>query len=375
MLINGRFLTQQFAGVQRHGLEVSRALLRMLPGAVRVLTPSLATTGIVEIQEVTRRLGSLQGQAWEQLTLARYCRRDGGLLLSPANLGPLAVPNQLVTLHDVFALTRPQWVGRRFRAWYRFLVPRLVSRVRGVLTVSEYSRAQICETLGVPEDRVHVIYNGVSASMKRQSRERIERVRLKYRLPEHYVLGVGSIEPRKNLRGLIEGWKMLPATGRPALVVAGAVGSPDIFRHAGVDEFAGEPGIFWPGFIDEEDLAAIYSAAAVMAHVAFEEGFGIPPMEAACCETPIVVGDNSALREIAGPYAVKADAADPESIAVALGQALGSPPSPEQRGRWADEIHVKYSWDAVASGVLAAARPHLPAGALGVPDRSATDRV
>lgn len=364
LLINGRFLTQRTTGVQRHSREVAAALMRILPGDVEVLTPP--NTGSERggmdpaLRPAVREVGCLRGQMWEQWSLPRACHQNDALLLSLANLGPLAISNQMLTVHDVFAITHPEWVGRRFSAWYQFLLPRLVRRVRAILTVSEHSRRQICATLNVPENRVHVVYNGVASTMQRTSDAEIARVRGNYGLPERFILAVGSIEPRKNLRGLLEGWRLMPKATRPGLVIAGAAGSPRVFKDAGLGDLFSEVDVHRVGFVPDEDLPAMYSAASVVAHVAHDEGFGMPPLEAACCRTPTVISSNPALREVMGAYAAIAEADDPRSIARALEQAITDPPSPEERERWAAALRTGYSWAAVAARVIEVARAVMP---------------
>ena len=352
LLANGRFLTQETTGVQRHGLEVCRQLMASGEVDLRILTPRGSFEVPEDLRGRTERSGRMGGYLWEQSTLALNARSAGATLYSPANLGPLATRDQLLTIHDVYALSHPEWFTSRVHRWYRFAWPRLAKRVRAVLTVSEYSKRQICERLNVPESRVHVVYNGVNDRMCRQSDEEVIRVRDRYDLPERFLLTVGSLEPRKNLLGLRAAWKSMPKNRRLPLVMTGVAGASGVFRSAGLDGIEDGEGIQFTGFVADADLPALYSAATALVHVALDEGFGLPPLEAACCETPVVVASHSALHEIMGGYAIGSDAHDAASIAEALTRVVDSPPPVETRRNWAHELRGRYSWPAVARRVL-----------------------
>jgi hypothetical protein len=123
LIINGRFLNRQVSGVERYASEIC---LR-LPGSSRLQTPPDGSRG-------------LKGHLWEQLILPIHARRR--LLWSPANSGPLAVANQVVTLCDTSVIDNPEWFSPRFAAWYGFMLPRLARRARQIFTPSEFSRTR-----------------------------------------------------------------------------------------------------------------------------------------------------------------------------------------------------------------------------------------
>ena len=145
VVVNGRFLSQPVTGVQRYAIEVTRRL----EGRIRFAKPRMAGRGAA-------------GHVWEQLVLPRYLT-PGDLLWSPANTGPVRVPSQVVTIHDLSVIDHPEWFGRRFAAWYRWLLPRLARTVRVVLTDSEFSKSRIRSEFGLPELRVIVVQPGVDA--------------------------------------------------------------------------------------------------------------------------------------------------------------------------------------------------------------------
>ena len=201
----------------------TRALAHPTTGVERYLIELLARMGPDIYQCAPRSaLGGIKGHAWEQLVLPTKLR--GRLLFSPCNTGPLAVANQVVTIHDVAALDHPEWLNAKFALWYRWLTPRLARRVQHIIAVSEFTRGQIVALTGVPAEKITVIPNGVDARFAPMAPDAIAAALAPLSLPSRkYILAVGSIEPRKNLPRLLEAWgKIVPALPEDLwLVVAG----------------------------------------------------------------------------------------------------------------------------------------------------------
>ncbi len=186
IVINGRFQGRRLTGVERYASEV----LRCLGQTVRVLRPRQPLTGV-------------PGHLWEQLLLPTLVGKEQ-LLWSPANTGPLAVSRQVVTIHDLSVLDHPEWFNANFRLWYRVMLPRLAKSSRAILTVSQFSRRSIIKRFGLPEDAVTAIPDAVNVDQFHPVDP--APVRLKYALPQRYVLFVGSLDPRKNLERLLQAW-------------------------------------------------------------------------------------------------------------------------------------------------------------------------
>ena len=182
--INARSLSQPQTGVQRF----SREIITRLEQRVRLLGKGVPANSIV-------------GTLWEQLILPQYISRNE-ILFSPANTGPLQLNNQVLVIHDLSVIDHPEWYSLLFRNWYRFLIPRLASRVKKVITGSQFSRNKILELLRVSDEQVVVIPYGVSEYFYPRSAEEIASMKIRLQLPDRYFLFVGSIQRRKNLRGL-----------------------------------------------------------------------------------------------------------------------------------------------------------------------------
>jgi glycosyltransferase involved in cell wall biosynthesis len=190
---------------------------------------------------------------------------------------------------------------------------------KAIIAVSHATRHDLIERLGVPPDTIRVIHHGVSPEFSPATPERINQIRTEYRLPEFFILAVGSLHPRKNLARLIQAFERIaPEMSDLALVLSGASGwtAEEILERAWRSPFSRR--IFYIGYVSDGDLPALYSAAAVTAFVSLYEGFGLPAVESMACGTPVVAANRSSLPEICGGAALLADPFDPESIAAAL---------------------------------------------------------
>src|SRR4051794_3217081 len=165
-------------------------------------------------------LSKRPGQAWEQLllpALAGRCR--AALVYNPANLAPLVWPRNVVQIHDAVALRHPEWYSRAYVRWQRWVMPRVARRARLVITVSEFSRAEISELLGVPVRSIRVVPGGVDERFRPGADS--EPVRRALGLNRPYVLTVGDRGPRKNLDALRPVVMRLGKEGIDLLVAGG----------------------------------------------------------------------------------------------------------------------------------------------------------
>lgn len=297
VVINTRVLSSRLTGVQRYTLE----LLVRLPDKLQPVAPKTSLHGVL-------------GHAWEQFVLP--ARLKGGLLFSPSNTGPLLVEKQVVTIHDITPLDHPEWLNPKFAKWYQFLTPRLARRVRRVIVDSEFTKDRICEATSVESDKVIVIPLGIDLRFSPKLEEDVNRAKETLGIPNmEYVLTVATIEPRKNLQRLLEAWhnacQKLPKN--VWLVVAGAKGQGSIFRDASFNGLP--PNVYMAGHVPDEHLPALYSGALFFVYVSLYEGFGLPPLEAMACGTPVLTSNVTSIPEVVGDAALTVDPYDVEAIA------------------------------------------------------------
>jgi glycosyltransferase involved in cell wall biosynthesis len=323
--VNGRYLVQRLTGVQRYAREITS---RWEP--VPIFQPSRGGKGML-------------GHLWEQVRLPMLTK---GLLWSPAGTGPLAVRNQVVTIHDTAFVDQAACFTRAFAAWYQWLVPRLARRVRKVITVSEFSKERIVDYCRVAPEKVQVIHCGVGPQFQPQSEAAIAQAREKLSLPPRYALCVCSLEPRKNLLRLLQAWGAMP--NRPAdlqLVLVGAKGQ--VFGDVGLDE--PPPAVQLAGYVADDMLPALYAGAEFFAFPSIYEGFGLPVIEAMACGTPVLTSNITSMPEVAGNAALLVDPLKIDSIAAGL-QQLADDTALRSRLRLLGLERAKaFSWDVAAA--------------------------
>jgi glycosyltransferase involved in cell wall biosynthesis len=344
VFINGRFLTQPVTGVQRYAREIVSRLVLLDPGRFVVLTPKMKITDIPEIlQARVVQIGCFQGHLWEQCELGPYVWWHQGILYSPTMSNPILISDQWLTVHDLFVLQHPEWVGKYFHWFYRWLLPILVRQSKGVLTVSEYSRLELLRHFRIPQEIVHVVFNGVDVRFRPVSNEDANSIRVKYALPAKFFFVLGSLEPRKNIVRLIEAWRALPSENRWPLLIAGKLGANQVFGQFDIASLIRKDDhILLLGYVPDDDLPALYSLTSVFVYVSLLEGFGLPPLEAAACGTKVLTSNNSGMSEVMQGIATLVDPYDVQSITNGLQHAMQLEFIGNEARR---ALQKRYDWD------------------------------
>jgi glycosyltransferase involved in cell wall biosynthesis len=330
--VNLRTLGSHITGVQRYLLS----LLPHLPPELRSVKPARALQGI-------------KGHLWEQFYLPTQLKRR--LLWSPGNTGPLGVSRQVLTVHDAAALDHPEWFERKFALWYSALLPRLIRKVRAIITVSQFSKERIVRLTGVEADRIQVISNGVDGRFQPKDRKTIKEAVAHLGLIEPYILFVGSLEPRKNLKMLVETWQMRNFEGA-TLAVAGTTGR--VFQRFQTDSTP--KGVRLLGRVEDDLLPILYSGAAGFVYGSIYEGFGLPPLEAMAHGTPVVTSNATSLPEVVGNAAVLVNPENVFEIMRALHRVLMDQPLRERMKERGYKQVTRFSWESSVRRVLDAYR-------------------
>ena len=233
-------------------------------------------------------------------------------------LGNVGCPT-VITVHDLAIYRNPGWFPGRQPLSTRLVIPRSLARADVIVAVSKNTAEDIEDLFGVPASQISVVPHGVSHLFRPMSREDLVLARARLQLPERFVLFVGTIEPRKNLATLLEAWAML--SDRPDLVIVGAWG----WLYESIKKRIGRlgAGVHHIQGLEPAELPAVYNLARVLAHPAWYEGFGFPPLEAMACGTPVVVSDRASLPELVGDAGLIAPADDPEAWRKALQKVVG----------------------------------------------------
>lgn len=263
-----------------------------------------------------RVLPGSRGTWWEQTTIARAAARDRlDVLFAPAYTAPIWTRlATVVVVHDVSFVAHPEWFTPRDGLRRRWLTRRAARRARAIITVSEFSRREIVERLGVAPGRVHVVSNGVTAPAG-SDRPRARRPR---------VLYVGSILNRRHVPDLIRAFEPVArAHAEASLDIVGDNRSYPREDPAGVVRAEGLDGrVRWHQYLPDDALGELYATARAFAFLSEYEGFGLTPLEALAAGVPPVVLDTPVAREILGDAAIYAPANDLAATTAALERAL-----------------------------------------------------
>jgi len=289
-----------------------------------VLPPDSALTSLQSRWSTSRAAVRV---AWEQLVQPWVLRRIGAdLVHGPVFVGPLlAHCPVIVTIHDLSFIRYPD-LSRPANRMYRTVLTRLsAQRARRLIAVSAHAAAESTRLLGVPRERVDVIYHGVDPVFHPLPVDEVAAFRRDRGLPERFVLFVGTLEPRKNLVRLVEAFARI-RDGRVRLVLAGGKGwlYDDLF--AKVEALGLDEEVVFPGYVMDDELPLWYNAATVFSYPSVYEGFGIPVLEAQACGTPVLTSNTSSLPEAAGDGALMVDPYDVEELAAGLDRLLTDEP-------------------------------------------------
>ena len=265
---------------------------------------------------------------WEQIVQPQAARQVGAdLLHAMAFVAPLLRPcPTVVTVYDLSFALFPQYFRGFNQAYLRFGTRASVKRARRVIAISDHTRRDVARLYAVPIERIDVAYPGVNPALKPSEPAVIARFRHEKNLPEKYLLFLGTLEPRKNLVMLIDAFARFKRQCPEAtLILAGGVGwlAREIFdaaRASGVGD-----SIRLPGFVPAQEKALWYAAATAFVYPSTYEGFGLPPLEAMACGTPVITSNAASLPEVVADAGVSIGPADPGGWAAALGRVWNDP--------------------------------------------------
>jgi len=265
--------------------------------------------------------------AWEQAVQPWVLSQiEADLVHAPAFVSPLlsACP-AVVTIHDLSFIRFPKLFRPANRLYLKTFVRLSTRRARLMIAVSRHTAAEVTRLLGVPRERIEVVYHGVDPAFRPLPAEKVAAFRRRRGLPERFTLFVGTLEPRKNLTRLVDAFARI-RDGRTKLVLAGGKGwlYEDLLARVEEEELSGE--IIFPGYVATEELPLWYNAATALAYPSLYEGFGMPVLEAQACGTPVLSSNVSSLPEAAGDAALMIDPYDVEALAGGLNRVLTEKP-------------------------------------------------
>jgi glycosyltransferase involved in cell wall biosynthesis len=355
LYVNGRFLGQPRAGVQRYATELLRQWDRMLEQGeleagrdeIVVLTPpgQAAASPFKNIN--IKAVGNLHGNSWEQIELPQFSADH--ILFNPCNSAPWLNRGALtVTIHDASVFAVPYAYNFLYRLKHRLLYRRFATTARTILTVSEFSKEELIRRCNMPADRIRVIYSGCEHILDQPAD--LDILRREGLGERPYILAVGGHSVHKNVAAVLQAAEHLRDQNLD-FVIAGGVPSR-VFQAVHYEVPAH---VRWIGSMTDPELRALYEGAALLIFPSLYEGFGFPVLEAMACGCPVVLSSAASLPELGGSAAQYFDPLDIPGLVSSVQAVLTDAnlrarmvaAGREQARRFNWEQSARQTWDAL----------------------------
>jgi len=359
VVLDARTATDHFPGIGRYVVSLSAALARFSSDMTVILLHNPAdSSGRLTLPDLPRvPCPASPFSMRQQWVVPRLLHRAGATIYhSPYYLMPYrpGIPTVL-TCYDIIPLLFPHYFPAHQRLVFRVAHSLALRAASVILAISQATRDDLVQRLGVSASRVHVTPLAADERFRPQPSSEIGRVRGVYRLPEHYVLYVGSNKPHKNLVRLVQAWAAVEAeTSDTYLVIAGHRDH----RYPQAERVAADltVRVLFIGPVADADLPALYSGARCFVFPSLYEGFGLPVLEAMACGTPVACSNVSSLPEVAGDAALYFDPRAVESVTATLCRIVTDAELRHQITRLGLQQAASFSWQHTANLTLAAYR-------------------
>jgi glycosyltransferase involved in cell wall biosynthesis len=267
--------------------------------------------------------------------------------------------HKIITIYDLIPVLMPNYFVREMQTLFQKILSRIDIHKDWVICISHSTKKDFCKLTGMPEERVFVTHLGASNNFYKESNtNKIQETLDKYNIPQgRYILGLSTLEPRKNTAHLIRCFFKILLENKyddVYLVLAGSKGwlYEEIFQTADSHSSLKDKVIF-TGFIDDKDLSSIYSGASFFVYPSLYEGFGLPPLEAMQCGLPVITSNNSSLPEVVGDAGIMVNATDESQLCQAMTKLLNDPNLCQQLSKQALQQSQNFSWEKCAAETIA----------------------
>lgn len=313
--LNGRFLTQSLTGVQRHALELVKGIDSLISAGEinkeEYIFILIHPKGIIYRPQLKNILiekrGILKGNLWEQVELPIYT--FGHLLLSMCMVSSIFKLKQIVIVQDASCFANKTFFTNLFRYWYIFNIICLGKTSKHIITISEFSKKELVKYAGIKPEKITITYLSPDhMNLIGEANSDFKNMIVSHK---PFVLGVSSMSPNKNFKGLVEAISILDSGGVKYKVIIAGGANPKIFNKS-VD--FGDS-ILYLGYVSDEELKTLYENASLFVYPSFYEGFGIPPLEAMYFNCPVIVSNTSAMPEVCKDAAIYCNPNNPSEIA------------------------------------------------------------
>lgn len=331
IIINGRFLSQNITGVQRYAREIFAELDKLCEGVEIIMAVDKHAENIPHYKNIkVHKCGVFSGTLWGQISLPLFVLKNKGLCVSVANVPPILTPH-VIAVHDVNFKVNRQFFSKGIALWYNFAFGAVINRIKDIITISEFSKSEICRVYKKDYKNITITYTGWQHFEKLPYDESALQ---KYGLEKgKFYFAMSSMSPNKNFRWIAEAARKNPDC---IFAVSGQV-DKKIFGDG--QTFDAPENMKFLGYVSDGEAKTLMRDSRAFLFPTFYEGFGMPPLEALSTGAKAVVSDANCMREIFGNCVYYIDPDNPDVDLEKLLEKEVIPP---------DGLLRKYSWKKAA---------------------------
>ncbi len=329
-------------------------LLKLAPEAEFLLFTQKKNPEFESFKNARQIVLPQKGLTWHLKALRQLKKAKPDIFWAPTSfIIPALAPKSLttvITVHDIVAFLFPQGHDKKALLLERLTLKRALRKAAKIFTVSRNTKADLIQLFNIPENQIVIAPCSAGAVFtKLNDTAFLEKIRQKHNLPKTFLLGVGTLSPRKNFTRFIQAFDQLaPEYPDTHLVIVGNKG----WNFDDILEEGNREKVHLIGYVDAAELVALYNLAKIFVFPSLYEGFGIPPLEAMSCGCPVVTSNISSLPEVVGDAALLIDPYSTEEIAGAIGTLLANSELNQDLSRKGLRQATKFSWEKSAKKLL-----------------------
>lgn len=262
-----------------------------------------------------------------------------------------------ITLHDIIPLRMPETVSDRYLNIFNNQLPKIIANCDGIITVSEFSKDDIAKEFNFPKDKIFVTYLGAEDIYKPLDKKSCKYfLKNKYNIDKNFLLYVGGYSPRKNIIGILEAFSLLDPKLRENLsvVITGKKGISYSIYMKRAEDLGIKNSVIFTDFIPLDHLPLFYNACEFLVYPSFYEGFGLPPLEAMACGTPVIASNVTSIPEICSGSALLVDPYNVDELSLSMSELLSDNKLRDSMIKYGLNNCLKYSWANTAKDTIAA---------------------
>jgi glycosyltransferase involved in cell wall biosynthesis len=359
------------AGLGRYAASLARALKPLIHNELALFyNAEQGVEPLPDLENLPTSTVALGYKPWRMsVWLGQLARAPFNRLVPEATLFhatehllmPLRGVPTVLTVHDLIFHHLPQH-HKPLNRWYLgWTMPLYCRRADHIIAVSEATRRDLIEIYGVSPEKVTVVLEAADPRFQPPPAAAVTAARARYKLPDDYVLYLGTIEPRKNLIRMLHAWSDLYQAGEaPPWVIVGQHGWLSDDFYAALKASPSRGAVRFTGYVEDADLPALYAGATTFVFPSLYEGFGLPPLEAMACGAPVLCANTSSLPEVVGDAALTVDPTDTDALRTSLRRMLRNADLRAELRTRGLERAAQFSWKRAARETLAVYRSLQP---------------